>query len=105
MLLWTAPDYGVANSNGPLNLKMSTILFLCYVCAEDDITVSEVTLQDEEEVYPSREQTPVPQLTTTEAPFAPTEIYTELDKNVVRKLTHKKISNPTAWSVSKEHHL
>lgn len=58
LLLWTAPDY------------------------EDDTTASEVTLQEEEEAYPSREQTPVPQLTSTEEDFAPTEIYTELDRNV-----------------------
>lgn len=53
LLLWTAPDY------------------------EDDTTASEVTLQEEEEPYPSREQTPVPQLTATEEHF-----YTELDRNV-----------------------
>lgn len=56
VLLWTAPDY------------------------EDDTTASEVTLQDDDEAYPSREQTPVPQL--TEEDFAPSQIYTELDRNV-----------------------
>lgn len=59
MLLWTAPDY------------------------EDDTTASEMTLRDEEEEeYPSREQTPVPQLSPTEEHFTPTEMYTELDRNV-----------------------
>lgn len=56
LLLWTAPDY------------------------EDDTTLSEVTLQ-EEEPYSSREQTPVPQM-ITEEDLAPSEIYTELDRNV-----------------------
>lgn len=54
-LLWTAPDY------------------------EDDTTVSEVTLQEEE--LSSREQTPVPRLSITDD-FAPAEIYTELDRDV-----------------------
>ncbi|XP_033822505.1 epidermal growth factor receptor kinase substrate 8 isoform X2 [Periophthalmus magnuspinnatus] len=59
LLLWTAPDY------------------------EDDTTASEVTLQEEEDAFPSREQTPVPQLTTTEEESrASPQIYTELDRNV-----------------------
>ncbi|XP_072308345.1 epidermal growth factor receptor kinase substrate 8-like protein 3 [Eucyclogobius newberryi] len=57
VLLWTAPDY------------------------EDDTTASEATLQEEEEAFSSREQTPVPQLTEEES-FAPPQIYTELDRNV-----------------------
>lgn len=56
VLLWTAPDY------------------------EDDTSVSEVTIQEEEEAYLSREQTPVPHL--TEEDFALPHMYTELDRNV-----------------------
>lgn len=61
VLLWTAPDY-----------------------AEDDITESEMTLQEEEEAYTSREQTPVPQLATTteEERLTPLGMYTELDRDV-----------------------
>ncbi|KAK7916695.1 hypothetical protein WMY93_012456 [Mugilogobius chulae] len=60
VLLWTAPDY------------------------EDDTTASEMTLQDEEEAFSSREQTPVPQMTNLaeEERLAPSQIYTELDRDV-----------------------
>ncbi|XP_020789789.1 epidermal growth factor receptor kinase substrate 8 [Boleophthalmus pectinirostris] len=60
VLLWTAPDY------------------------EDDTTLSEVTLHEEEEAFPSREQTPVPQMTPTteDEHLDPPRIYTELDRNV-----------------------
>lgn len=63
VLLWTAPDY------------------------EDDITESEMTLQEEDESYLSREPTPVPHFTPTtteeeDERLAPPEMYSELNRDV-----------------------
>lgn len=47
-----------------------------------------MTLQEEEEAYTSREQTPVPQLATTteEERLTPLGMYTELDRDVVSNI-------------------
>ncbi|KAJ0068745.1 hypothetical protein NL108_010817, partial [Boleophthalmus pectinirostris] len=66
----------------------STVVILYYLTllftSEDDTTLSEVTLHEEEEAFPSREQTPVPQMTPTteDEHLDPPRIYTELDRNV-----------------------